>query len=214
VIASGDPRSNQTRRTDRSAAGPGRGTTAHGGRQRGGWTDQCSGTDPGAVQPARDSRVRHSYPYRSAPQARSHAVDLCRRQQGAKAHHLVGHRRIGQDRRVSANDPVGRPYYGEPGIGRRVRSWRRRMSVWRDELRPTHRRIRRSHATAALSAVRAHRGTEGSNPFPSSGESDELPPSALRHRRSRSSLRGGRACASGHDPFQPLLSNFRRVHLR
>ena len=37
--------------------GPGRGTTAHGGRQRGGWTDQCSGTDPGAVQPARDRRV-------------------------------------------------------------------------------------------------------------------------------------------------------------
>jgi hypothetical protein len=27
-----------------------------------------------AVQPARDGRVRHSYPYRSAPQARSHAV--------------------------------------------------------------------------------------------------------------------------------------------
>src|SRR5215468_8242728 len=47
---------------------------AHGGRQRGGWTDQCSGTDPGAVQPARDGRVRHGYPYRSDPQARSHAV--------------------------------------------------------------------------------------------------------------------------------------------
>src|SRR6516164_7828786 len=74
AIASGDPRSNQTRRTDRSAAGPGRGTTAHGGRQRGGWTDQCSATGPGAVQPARDGRVRHSYAYRSAPQARSHAV--------------------------------------------------------------------------------------------------------------------------------------------
>ena len=54
--------------------GPGRGTTAHGGRQRGGWTDQCSGTDPGAVQPPRDGRVRQSYPYRSFPQARSHAV--------------------------------------------------------------------------------------------------------------------------------------------
>src|SRR6202022_839585 len=52
------------------AAGPGRGAMAHGGRQRGGWTDQCSETDPGAVQPARDGRVRHSYPYRSAPQAR------------------------------------------------------------------------------------------------------------------------------------------------
>ena len=43
-------------------------------RQRGGWTDRCSATDPGAVQPARDGRVRHGYPYRSAPQARSHAV--------------------------------------------------------------------------------------------------------------------------------------------
>ena len=42
--------------------------------KRGGWADQCSATDPGAVQPARDGRVRHSYPYRSAPQARSHAV--------------------------------------------------------------------------------------------------------------------------------------------
>ena len=67
AIASGDPRSNQTQRTDRSAAGPGRGAMAHGGRQKGGWTDQCSETDPGAVQPARDGRVRHSYPYRSAP---------------------------------------------------------------------------------------------------------------------------------------------------
>ena len=47
---------------------------AHGGRQRGGWTDQCTETDPGAVQPARDGRVRHGYPYRSDPQARSHAV--------------------------------------------------------------------------------------------------------------------------------------------
>src|SRR5271169_7046073 len=47
---------------------------AHGGRQRGGWTHQCSGTDPGAVQPARDGRVRHSYPYPSAPQARSLAA--------------------------------------------------------------------------------------------------------------------------------------------
>src|SRR6202048_1960915 len=47
---------------------------AHGARQRGGWTDQCSETDPGAVQPARDGRVRHSYPYRSAPQARSLAA--------------------------------------------------------------------------------------------------------------------------------------------
>jgi len=47
---------------------------AHGGRQRGGWTDQCSGTDPGAVQPARDGRVRHGYPYRSGPQPRSLAV--------------------------------------------------------------------------------------------------------------------------------------------
>jgi hypothetical protein len=36
---------------------------------------------------------------------------------------------------------------------------------------PLTARIRRSHATAALSAVRAHRGTEGSNPFPSTEES-------------------------------------------
>ena len=49
---------------------------AHGGRQRGGWTDQCTETDPGAVQPARDGRVRHGYPYRSDPRARSHAVRL------------------------------------------------------------------------------------------------------------------------------------------
>jgi hypothetical protein len=33
-------------------------------------------------------------------------------------------------------------------------------------------RPRRGHTRAALSAVQAHRGTEGSNPFPSSGESD------------------------------------------
>ena len=66
--------SNQTQRTDRSAAGSGRGAMAHGGRQRGGWADQCSETDPGAVQPTRDGRVRHSYPYRSAPQARSLAA--------------------------------------------------------------------------------------------------------------------------------------------
>jgi hypothetical protein len=32
-------------------------------------------------------------------------------------------------------------------------------------------RIRRRHTKIALSAVRARRGTEGSNPFPSSGES-------------------------------------------
>src|ERR1700730_2285554 len=59
----------------------------HGGRQRGGWTDQCSETDPGAVQPARDGRVRHSYPYRSAPQqdlsqlqtTNPTPFDLCRR---------------------------------------------------------------------------------------------------------------------------------------
>jgi hypothetical protein len=31
--------------------------------------------------------------------------------------------------------------------------------------------IRRRHTKVALSAVRARRGTEGSNPFPSSGES-------------------------------------------
>ena len=43
--------------------GLGRGAMAHGGRQRGGWTHQCSRTDPGTVQPARDGRVRHSYPY-------------------------------------------------------------------------------------------------------------------------------------------------------
>ena len=34
--------------------------------------------------------------------------------------------------------------------------------------------IRRRHTKVALSAVRAHRGTEGSNPFPSSGESRKL----------------------------------------
>jgi hypothetical protein len=33
----------------------------------------------------------------------------------------------------------------------------------------THRPIRRLHTTAALSAVQARRGTEGSNPFPLSG---------------------------------------------
>jgi protein-L-isoaspartate(D-aspartate) O-methyltransferase len=54
--------------------GPDEAQRAHGGRQRGGWTDQCSGTDPGTVQPARDGRVRHSYPYPSAPQARSLAA--------------------------------------------------------------------------------------------------------------------------------------------
>jgi len=48
--------------------------SAHGGRQRGGWTNQCSGTDPGAVPPARDGCVRHSYPHPSAPQARSLAA--------------------------------------------------------------------------------------------------------------------------------------------
>ena len=36
---------------------------------------------------------------------------------------------------------------------------------------PLTARIRRRHTTAALSAVQAHRGTDGSNPFPSSKES-------------------------------------------
>jgi hypothetical protein len=35
----------------------------------------------------------------------------------------------------------------------------------------THARIRWRHTTAALSAVQARRGTEGSNPFPSSSQS-------------------------------------------
>jgi len=35
-------------------------------------------------------------------------------------------------------------------------------------------RIRRRHTLAVLSAVRAHRGTDGSNPLSSSGESDQL----------------------------------------
>jgi len=41
----------------------------------------------------------------------------------------------------------------------------------RSEEPPLTARIRRRHTTAALSAVQARRGTEGSNPFPSSGES-------------------------------------------
>ena len=41
---------------------------------RGGWTDQCTETDPGAVQPARDGRVRHGYPISVSPQARSLAA--------------------------------------------------------------------------------------------------------------------------------------------
>src|SRR6516162_5153339 len=40
---------------------------------------------------------------------------------------------------------------------------------------PLTARMRRHHTTATLSAVRAHRGTEGSNPLPSTGESGELP---------------------------------------
>jgi alkylation response protein AidB-like acyl-CoA dehydrogenase len=39
---------------------------------------------------------------------------------------------------------------------------------------PLTARIRRRPTTAALSAVQAHRGTEGSNPFPASGESAHL----------------------------------------
>src|SRR6516162_686684 len=41
----------------------------------------------------------------------------------------------------------------------------------RSEEPPRTVRIRGRHTTAALSAVQAHRGTEGSNPLPSSGES-------------------------------------------
>jgi hypothetical protein len=41
----------------------------------------------------------------------------------------------------------------------------------RSEEPPLTARIRRCHTTVTLSAVRAHRGTEISNPFPSSGES-------------------------------------------
>ena len=44
----------------------------------------------------------------------------------------------------------------------------------RSEEPPLTARIRRRHTTAALSAVQAHRGTDGSNPFPSSRESDEI----------------------------------------
>ena len=40
-----------------------------------------------------------------------------------------------------------------------------------EESSPLTARIRRRHTTAALSAVQAHRGTDGSNPFPSSEES-------------------------------------------
>ena len=45
---------------------------------------------------------------------------------------------------------------------------------------PLAARIRRCHTKVALSAVRAHRGSKGSNPSPSSGESCEL---RYRHRR-------------------------------
>jgi hypothetical protein len=41
----------------------------------------------------------------------------------------------------------------------------------RSEEPPLTARIRRRHTTAALSAVQAHRGTDSSNPFPSTGES-------------------------------------------
>jgi hypothetical protein len=49
-------------------------------------------------------------------------------------------------------------------------------------------RIRRRHAKIALSAVRARRGTEGSNPFPSSGES-------ANHR----------FLSGGHSPIKPVF---------
>ena len=52
-------------------------------------------------------------------------------------------------------------------------------------------RIRRRHTKVALSAVRAHRGTEGSNPFPSSGESVSHTDQAAAGREPRLS----RGCA-------------------
>ena len=56
-------------------------------------------------------------------------------------------------------------------------------------------RIRRRHTKVALSAVRARRGTEGSNPFPSSGESRKLSPCSAGARP----YRGLRLCAERRD---------------
>ena len=55
-----------------------------------------------------------------------------------------------------------RSSFGQSGLAQRVRA---------SGAPPLTARIRRRHTKVALSAVQAHRGTKGSNPFPSSGES-------------------------------------------
>jgi len=78
----------------------------------------------------------------------------------------------------------------------------------RSEVPPLTARIGRRHTTAALSAVQAHRGTEGSNPFPSSEESTyPVPVNILADRNLRRvpsfSVRapcGVGSSVSGYDP--------------
>jgi predicted metal-binding membrane protein len=84
----------------------------------------------------------------------------------------VGSSELGPIYRRTGHPLSCRPRHTDRVIGRRSEEW------------PLTARIRRRQTTAALSAVRAHRGTEGSNLFPSSGESNKLGPAIdLRHRR-------------------------------
>jgi hypothetical protein len=71
----------------------------------------------------------------------------------------VGSSELGPIYRRTGHPSSSRPWHTDRVVGRR--SEEPSLTV----------RIRRRHTTAALSAVQAHRGTEGSNPFPSTGES-------------------------------------------
>ena len=79
-------------------------------------------------------------------------------------------RRLTQRLSASATSDISGGVRHSVGDGNYVAGVKTRR-CGRSEEPPLTARIRQRHITTTLSAVRAHRGTEGSNPFPSSGES-------------------------------------------
>jgi hypothetical protein len=79
-------------------------------------------------------------------------------------------RRLTQRLSASATSDISGGVRHSVGDGNYVAGVKTRR-CGRSEEPPLTARIRQRHITTTLSAVRAHRGTEGSNPFPSSKES-------------------------------------------
>jgi len=103
----------------------------------------------------------------------------------ARSNGFVGSSELGPIYRRTGHSSSYRPRHTDRLVGRP------------SEESPLTARIRRLQTAAALSAVRAHRGTEGSNSFPSSGES-------ANHQ----SLRGCRHLADEAPPVDQRCKSF------